>query len=236
MASVLRIVDLNGRTINIMKGKTQNWAEVVQKANLPSRFEFCLRHWMSDDPLDTRTEEYIKDYLDRVGYILIQDKPDGKVLTDYKNLRDRIAMVPVSSVNQLENLFYSHAEDNDMPVRGVDRDNPSDMTKTEKKIHAALTMPRHAPKQITKLQQKRKHIDEMRAAHPNAVVSYVTVNTDNEFEYNGARRRINGLKQYAPKNVGGDLLYDMDQVVCVEDDGGVFFYDQNFEDITGSVV
>lgn len=235
MASVLRIVDLNGRTINIIKGQEQSWSDVVAKAKLPSRFDFCLRHWMSDDPLDIKMETRIKDYLDRVGYILIQDQPGGQIITDYKQLRDKIALVPVSSVNQLENLFYSHVDD-EPETPTIDRDTSADMTKTEKKIYASLMQPRKVSKHITKLQEKRKRIDEMRRQHPSATVTFERVDTANEFVHDSKRFRIDDLPQYRAKIVKDDCLYDMDQVVCVEDHGDVLFYDQDFNSISGHVV
>lgn len=45
MATALRIIDLDGKAIVVVKGKDQTWAEVIGKANLPKRFDFCLRHW-----------------------------------------------------------------------------------------------------------------------------------------------------------------------------------------------
>lgn len=235
MASVLRIIDLNGRTINIIKGRDQSWADVVDKANLPKRFDFCIRHWMSDDPLNTTTEEKIKAYLDRVGYILIQDKPDGKIITDYKELRDAVALIPVSGISQLENAFYSRnrADDLDTAPLIPERATETQMTKAEKKIYNALTKPRVKVKRITALQQRRKNIDAMYAKYPGVMTERCVVNTDNEFRYDGKEWIIYpGLKQYLAKDVRGELLYDMDMVICFRYDGKYVFMDMNYVDIT----
>lgn len=235
MASTLRIVDLNGKTINIFRGQDQSWAEVVSKAKLPARFDFCLRHWMSDDAMDAQTEERIKAYLDRVGYILIQDKPDATIITDYKELRDKVALIPVSGYPQLENLFYGNRDDTENMEVIPGRDNTENMTQAETKVYDALTKPRRAPADIEKRREKRKRIDAMRAQYPDAEVVFMRVDTANEFEYGGRRWRIDGAKQYEPKVVHGDLLYDMDQVACIKCGEGTMFYDQDFNSITGHV-
>lgn len=232
MASTLRIVDLNGKTINIFRGQDQTWADVVSRAKLPARFEFCLRHWMSDDPVDTETEERIKAYLSRVGYILIQDKPDGRIITDYKELRDKVAMIPVSGYPKLENLYYGNLDEMSESGTVPGRENSERMTKAEKKVYDALTKPKRVPASIKKMQEKRKRIDEVRAKHPGANFVYAIVDTDNDFTFKGKRYHIDHLRQYEPKAVRDDLLYDMDHVVCVKDKGNVFFYDEDFYDIT----
>ena len=232
MASVLRSIDLNGRTVNIIKGRDQSWSDVVEKANLPKRFDFCIRHWMSDDPLDTATEEKIKAYLDRVGYILIQDKPDGRIITDYKQLRDAVAMIPVSGVSQLENVFYgNNTPEGVLPV--PERGDDADMTKAERKIYNTLTKPRTQAKHVGVLQQRRKNIDAMFKRYPGVATTRCVVDTENVFRFDGRKCQIDPcVKQYAAKDVRGDLLYDMDTVVCLRCDGQYVFYDQNYEDIT----
>lgn len=236
MASTLRIIDLNGKTINVYRGQDQSWAEVVQKARLPARFDFCLRHWMSDDPMDTETENRIKTYLSRVGYILIQDKPDAKIITDYKELRDKVAMIPVFGYPKLENLYYGNLDEMNEGNMIPGRETSERMTKAEVKVYDALTKPRHIPVVVTEMQERRKRIDEMRKQYPSANVGYERVDTVNEFTHNSKRFRIDDLPQYRAKLVKGDYLYDMDQVVCVEDHGHVLFYDQDFNSISGHVV
>ena len=237
MASTLRIIDLNGKTINVYRGQDQSWAEVVQKARLPARFDFCLRHWMSDDPMNTETENRIKTYLSRVGYILIQDKPDAKIITDYKELRDKVAMIPIFGYPKLENLYYGNLDEMNEGNTIPGRETSERMTKAEVKVYDALTKPRHIPVVVTEMQEKRKRIDEMRKQYPGANVSYERVDTVNEFTHNGKRFRVDDLPQYRAKLVKGDYLYDMDQVVCVEDHHGhVLFYDQDFNSISGHVV
>lgn len=237
MASSLRIIDLNGRVLSIVKGSGQKWSEVIAKANLPKRFDYCVRHWMADDPNDTATEERIKAYLDRVGYILIQDDPDGRIITDYKAMRDKIALIPVSGIPQLENVLYSRGEEFGGSAEYVpERSSESGMTKVEEKVYAALTKPKRIPPYIKRIQEKRKRVEDALKAHPDATVTYCTVDTHNEFTYNGNRKKISdAIKQYQPKRVRGEELYDMDYVVCLSNKDGVFYYDQDFFDITEGV-
>lgn len=234
MASALRIIDLNGRAINIIKGSHQKWADVVKKANLPKRFDFCLRHWMSEDPLDIVAEERVKGYLDRVGYILIQDKPDGKIITDYKEIRDRVALIPISCIPQLENMFYGSSDESSGGFN-PNYEDTEHMTRREKKIYGSLVEPRVTNKSINARAERRKRIDSMRLAHPDATVAFVLVDTDNCFRFDGRRYRIDDIPQYRPKDVRGDLLYDMDQVICVSDASDVYFYDQEFNTLDGHV-
>lgn len=233
MATVLRIIDLDGKAINIIKGRDQSWNEVIQKANLPRRFDFCIRHWMSDDPNDTQAEELVKAYLDRVGYIMIQDSPDPGILTDYKELRDQVAFVPVSGHSLLENLYYSVNDHDDEPVAPIGP--PSLMTKREQTVFNSLTKPKKIPEEIKRIQAKRKRIDAMRTLHPDATSTFLPVDTENCFVYNGKTFKIDDLEQYRPRRVRGEDIYDMDQIVCVKCDNGVFWYDQDFNAIDGHV-
>lgn len=233
MASALRIIDLDGKTINIVKGKDQSWREVIERANLPKRFGFCVKHWLSDDPEDNTTEEIIKAYLDRIGYIMIQDKPDSGILTDYKEQRDRIAIVPVSEYAPLENMFYGlndHEEKNYIPMAP-----PAITTQRDQKIFDSLTKPKKIPPEIKRLQEKRKRIDAMRKAHPDVFTTFLPVDTENCFKYEGKTYQIDDLEQYRPRRIRGEDVYDMDQVVCAKCADGIFWYDQEFNSIDGHV-
>lgn len=233
MASVLRIVDPNGKTINVLKGQNQSWAEVVNKANLPARFDYCLRHWMEDEDIDAKTEEMIKSYLDRVGYILIQDKPDASIITDYKELRDKVALIPASGYPQLENMFYGSSDETVVSIPG--RDSSTRMTKAETKVYNALTKPRKIPTLITEIQERRERIDKMREAHPGCVVDFVVVDTENMFVWNGHMWEVGQIWQYKAKLVHGELLFDMDHIACICDGDNYYFYDQEYVDITNHV-
>lgn len=236
MASMLRIIDLDGKAINVIKGANQSWSEVIQRAKLPKRFEFCLRHWLSDDPMDTDTEDRIKTYLDRVGYILIQDKPDAKIITDYKALRDKVALIPVSGIPQLENMLYSQTDES-VEMKPIPARSTSDhMTKAETKVYNALAKPKRIPANIVRLQEKRKRIDELYATYPDVTCTYEVVDTRNCFKFDGGIWRICDVRQYEPKYVLNDTLYDMDHVVCAQYSGGVRFLDEDFVDITDNVV
>lgn len=186
--------------------------------------------------MDTKTEERIKAYLDRVGYILIQDDPDGGIVTDYRDMRDSVVFVPISGNTQLENLFYAHSEDDaDMKRYIPRRESSSDMTKAEKRVYNSLMKPRRIPKEITRLQEKRKRIDALHAAHPEAYITFVPVDTENRFRYDGKEWRINDIPQYRPKNIRGDVWYDMDHVVCAKCKDGIHWFDQEFREISGHV-
>ena len=235
MASVIKIVDLDGKTINIMRGKEQSWREVIEKANLPKRFDFCIKHWMSDDSEDTAAEELVKAYLDRVGYIVIQDSPDASILTDYKEARDKIAILPVSSSYHLENMFYSNNEESGNGFIPEQRMSETLMTQREQKVYDALTKPKKIPPEIKRLQEKRARIDAMRKAHPDVFTSFLPVDTDNCFQYEGKKYRIDDLEQYRPRRIRGEDVYDMDQVVCAKCADGIFWYDQEFNTIDGHV-
>lgn len=167
MASCLRIVDINGKVLNLIKGEGQTWAEVIELAHLPRRFAFCLRNWLSDDPSDTSAEDRVKAYLDRIGYILTRDEPDDKIITDYRILRDRVALIPASGVPEFENLLYSNCEDNrddDILIPSVKDED--EMTVTEREVFASLTSPRRIPKEIQRIHEQNKKINAMFERYP----------------------------------------------------------------------
>lgn len=235
MPRSIRIFDLNGRMISCTKNSEQTWKEVMEKAGLPRRFGYCLRHWLAGGEVDDSMEKRIKEYLDRVGYILIQDAPDDGIISDYKEMRDRVATIPASASAQTEDIMYGTVRHADEDAAFVGRQR-QDMTRTEAAVMERLTRAKGVAAWHDELEKKRQRIRAVNVAHPDMKVAYVPVDTENEFSFGGKRWRISpDVKQYQPKAVGDDLLYDMDQVVCVEAHDMTLFYDQDWYEITGKV-
>ena len=82
---------------------------------------------------------------------------------------------------------------------------PAIETKTERRIYESLTKPRRVPREISAMAEKRKRIDALHAAHPEACVTFVPVDTENRFRYDGKMWEIDDIPQYRPKHVRGDV-------------------------------
>lgn len=67
---------------------------------------------------------------------------------------------------------------------------------------------------------------------------YPTVNTENCFELSGILYQIDeSVSEYKGKIVGeGDVLYDMDKIICVIDRGDTYFFDMNWNEIPANLV
>ena len=64
-------------------------------------------------------------------------------------------------------------------------------------------------------------------------ITFARVDTEGCFQYGSQRYRISPeVEAYQPKDVDGDLLYDMDQVIVAEDGkGGLYFFDMDWQRI-----
>lgn len=45
MARIVQIRDLDGHMMTCSKQEDTTWKEVVERAKLPRRYLWCLRHW-----------------------------------------------------------------------------------------------------------------------------------------------------------------------------------------------
>lgn len=232
MARIVRIRDLDGRMMTCSKPDDKTWREVVERARLPRRYGRCIRHWLSGDDITEEMERSVKSYLDRVGYLLILDDPDDGILTDYKEMRDRVAMIPISSCAVVEDFAYG-AKNTEDAVSIVDFQDEDTMSQEERGVVDSLRKPKRIPPSIQYLQGKRKRMDEFLEEKPGAAVTYRPVDTENVFTFENRRWRIDpSVKQYQGVEQKDEVFYAMDQVVCVRWQGMLFFCDQDWVEIS----
>lgn len=187
---------------------------------------------MSDADIEGNAEKYVKRYLDRVGYILIQDMPDDGILTDYKEMRNRVAEVPASACADVEDLLYgtTHAAEE---MSSFLSDHPT--AKPEGKaglIYEALTRPKRTPKGINMRQQRRERIDEMYRKYPGAHTKTCRVDTDGHFIYEGHELFISEcVSAYQPQRVKDDVYYEMDTIIVLRQEEVLHFFDQEYREI-----
>lgn len=234
MASSIIIKDLNGRKLAVVKGADQTWSQVVQQARLPDRYPYCEKHWMSGDGVETDKERFVKAYLDRIGYILIQDAPDDGILTDYKNMRNRVAEIPASACAEVENILYGVTRPADEGFSFGEQActdegaGGTNSKKAQKVLDSLNRGGKTVSKEIGMRQERRRRINAMKKAHPNAKVVFCRVDTSNEFLYAGQRYLLDAaVEGYQPKVLkDGDVYYEMDTIIVVDTADGVFFCDQ----------
>lgn len=236
MSRSIRIIDLNGKMLACIKGQDQTWSQVVQRSGIPSRFSYCQRHWMSEGDVESAAEKNTKSFLDRVGYILIQDAPDDGILNDYKEMRDRVATYPASMCAVADDIMYGTTRSSE-EGRGIAESDVEAMTKSERAVYESLTRPRKIPDSVIRIREKRRRIDQMRADNPLAQISFCVVDRSNEFSYLGQTYRIHeSVKQYAGVSVKDDVLYDMDRIVVADTQGRLRFYDQEYNALSDEEV
>ena len=90
------------------------------------------------------------------------------------------------------------------------------------------------PRKKQPSETRSSRLSAARDAHPGSEITYCRVDTRNRFSYKGVWFVIpSGVKEYAPKQTANGALYDMDQVVVVDDAGNLYFYDQEMRRIDG---
>ena len=216
----------------MFKGKDQTWKEVIERAKIPERFQYCLRHWMSEADSEGDAERCVKRYLDRVGYILIQDMPDDGILTDYKEMRNRVAEVPASACADIEDILYGTTRAAEETSGFLSEHS---MAKPEGKaglIYEALTRPKRTPKGINMRQQRRERINEMYRKYPGAHTKTCRVDTDGHFMHEGQEFFISeNVAAYQPQRVRDDVYYEMDTIIVLRDGDAYHFFDQEYREI-----
>lgn len=193
---------------------------------------------MSEADIEGNAEKYVKRYLDRVGYILIQDMPDDGILTDYKEMRNRVAEVPASACAEVEDLLYgtTHAaEEMSSFLSEHPEMNPEGKAK---RIYEALTKPKKLPKVIKEMQTRRERVDRMYKEHKGAHTIRCRVDAEGKFKVRDVMYSISDeVKAYQSIRTKDDVYYEMDTIIVLRDaDGRMYFYDQEYRPIDEGAV
>ena len=169
--------------------------------------------------------------LEGLANIILRPDMSG-LMTEYQKMKIEKYEIPLSAC--------SSVIDDEMYSKYVKQDNGEERSKLE--LYMEETAKRYDDAKAAKsknqpLKKKKEFpptrlqkIENIRQHYRVMSFEWVRVNTDNEFYFRGARYKIPELAlQYAPKAVrGGDLIYDMDQVLCAETaEGKKLFFDMN---------
>ena len=185
-------------------------------------------------------ESKVKFMLEGLANIILRPNMSG-LLTEYQKMKIAKYEIPLSSCSSmLEDTLYS---------RHVKKDNGEEQEKLE--IYMAETarkfdeekaarlknqLPKKKPKTFPPT--RRQKIERMREEYGVQKFSEAIVDTDNVFKIGNDYYRIpESCQAYAPKKTkDGDVLYDMDKIICGETiSGDKVFFDMNIEPVTDIV-
>lgn len=209
----------------------ETWKDVVEKKVLPMWEEYCNTHWISENHEDIyAAEKRVKAFLDRCGYILLQDDP-GDVESKHKEMVRRVREFPISDCpSSMSELLYSSVRTPDEESEAV-AESRFGVALNEKEEAVPITK---RPKRSTKKYEKMRYdkLTELRNKFPNGRFSWARVWTDNTFTSEEHVFQINkALPQYKPKKTREGMYYEMDSVFIIWNDDGVHLYDQNVDEI-----
>ena len=182
-------------------------------------------------------ESKVKYMLEGLANIILRPDMSG-LLTEYQKMKIAKYEIPLSScASVLEDTLYS---------RHVKKDNGEEMEKLE--MYMAETARKFDEAKAAKLKNqpskkkpktfpptRKQKIEQARKEHRIAKFEFQRVDTDNIFHYDGKYYQIpDSCAAYAPKSLkDGDVIYDMDQVLCGVTDGGkVMFFDMDINPIS----
>ena len=195
--------------------------------------EYCDRNWISvnySDPFCS--ENKVKRFLNSLAYFLMLGNTGG-IVTDYKRVVDGKREIPISSCpSYVEDIVYGTGntliptnEDEHSAFQSI----LERLDEKAKKYRPNDGKKKPARKAVCTRYDKIKGI---RALIGDAAYYYPSVNTLNEFTLNGKTYRIDdSVSEYAGKNMAdGDILYDMDKIVCaLTPDGKIHYFDMNMD-------
>lgn len=179
--------------------------------------------------------------LEGLANIILRPNMSG-LLTEYQKMKIEKYEIPLSScASAMEDTLYS---------RHVKKDSGEEISRIEGYIEKAsrkfddakaakLKNQPSKKKQRIYCPTRRQKIERVRKENDIKSFTFVRVDTCNEFEFKGKYYVIpDYVKAYAPKELkDGDLIYDMDQILCAETkDGNVIFFDMNIEPVEGIVL
>lgn len=150
-------------------------------------------------------------------------------MTDYKNVVRGNSEIPISSCPAYiaDRLYGSgNAVPNEAEQTAFDG-------VLEKLEEAAEKRGGKRKQKQRKEETRADRIRRIRNDHPKAAFHFLTVDTDNSFGFRGEIYVIDEtVAEYKPKNVGNDLLYDMDKIIVVEDlERNIFYFTQDAVEI-----
>ena len=185
-------------------------------------------------------ESKVKFMLEGLANIILRPNMSG-LLTEYQKMKIAKYEIPLSSCSSmLEDTLYS---------RHVKKDNGEEQEKLE--IYMAETARKFDEEKSARLKNqppkkkpktfpptRRQKIERVREEYGVQKFSEAIVDTDNVFKIGNDYYRIpESCQAYACKKTkDGDVLYDMDKIICGETiSGEKVFFDMNIEPVADIV-
>lgn len=225
-------------TTNVFKIRVENDRERQEVvAKLCEQWQdYCITHWMSENHEEPYcAENRVKRFLDGMGYFLLRSDTSN-IISEYMDEMNKNREIPVSSCpDYINDMFYANgqgdvtqAQKEAMQSLNSYLDERARPAKSKKKKETSYTLRRN----------KRKAFE---AKYHPFEYQYPVVDTEGNFTVisNGTEihLKISGCKQYEPKMLKDDVLYDMDHIIVanVKEDR-FYFFDQNFDPVDEFVV
>ena len=186
--------------------------------------DYCTSHWISENHEEPYcAENRVKRFLDGMGYFLLRSDTSG-IITDYMEEMNSNREIPVSCCPDFVNdLFFGSGQ--------------GYVTQAQKEAMQSLNgyldekvKPKKTRKKPSVYEEKRKRRESFEAEfHPNGY-KFPIVDTEGNFTVDGVSYHVSeNCKQYSPKNLKDDVLYDMDRIIVAQVKDKYYFFDQNFE-------
>ena len=180
--------------------------------------EYCENNWLNSSPSQTSIydpESKVKFLLEGLANSILRPNMAG-MITEYKQKKIDMYEIPISTFDgTLGNVLCS--QEGKKELAWVH--NEASFAKPKKTKNRMMTR----SQKITQL--KQQGITQF---------SFENVDTENRFTYQNRVFRIDeSVIAYAPKvTKEGDLLYDMDRILCgIAENGNAVFFDMNIEPI-----
>lgn len=181
---------------------------------------------MGGDGKPGSPEQKIKRFLDSCAYLLLRDNPEG-TLTDYKEVMHGRNEINVSSC---PSWIADRMDAGGCTLSGGTEDEQTRfeclLDKLDSKAEKYMNREK---KDRPRVETKSQRLQCVRRQHPLAEIRICSVDTDNCFCLDGRYYCISeSVYQYAPRETKEGLLYDMDRIHAVIEDGiPVLFLDQD---------
>lgn len=181
-------------------------------------------------------ESKVKYMLDGLANIILRPNMDG-LLTDYQKMKIGKYEIPISSCASLfSDEIYSERPkiDNGEEQMRMEllMDEQADKFDEAKALKAKK---RSSSERKKKVQTRREKMELIKKQFCLNKVSFVRVDTDNNFMYQNRYYHISDTcSQYHGKILpDGEMFFNMDKIVCAESmDGQTIFFDMNLDHIT----
>lgn len=190
---------------------------------LDSWKKYIEDNWISPQNKMFDPESKVKFMLDGLANILLRNHMDG-ILTEYKKMKIGKYEFPFSSCASLfaDEVYSEFARKDNGENEGRLNELMAEMARRYDEAKAAkmkgskVRVPKAHPP------TRRQKIEHFRMENNIKKFTFVRVDTANQFFYDGNYYLIPAeCAAYQPKRTkDGDMIYDMDQILCAEDADG----------------